>query len=887
MTPRRKLEIIVATSTIMSFIAAAGAMYLATERYEVATRGEQVERNRTLVERYVNEFVWQRHAGDVQTLASDIANESGLRSAVAASNRDAVAQLLPFMGRRYAVTTGQIGLLGVTVYDPNGVVLAEHMRAPGQRATGELSGLLAARQRNERYARLRHVWTLGGTPYLSVAVPIGGLKQINGYIAVHVDPLHALRDLDSDLAMHVRITSLDGSRALVELSKYQIPEDATKLNAEVLIRAPEGAPVFRVEMESDESTSARTMATIRAWSFVTLFAVLSLISILTVALVLLVSRRMAREEASAAKTALDATRIEERNADLQMHNEMLRQSEEALQLQNQRFAAALNNMAHGMSMFDSEQRLVVCNDLYLEMYGLPEELGRPGTPLKAILEARVAAGVAPVNSGHVAEVLETVPQSESRYMVRELRDGRIIAVAYQPMAGGGWVVVHQDITAQKRAEIEIAHMAHHDALTNLPNRVLLRERLEEALAGVRRGGQLAVLYLDLDHFKTINDTLGHAIGDDLLKAVAGRLHGCLRESDTIARLGGDEFAIIQTGFEQLSEVAVLASRIREVITPPYELDGHQVPADVSIGISIAPNDAIEPDQLLKNADMALYRSKSDGRGTFRFFAPEMDERVKARRTLELDLRKAIVNGEFELYYQPLVNLGTQEISCCEALLRWHHPERGMVSPVEFIPVAEETGLINQIGEWVLRQACLEAATWPDDIAVAVNLSPLQFKSQGLAPLIIGALAASGLPARRLEVEITEAALLQNNDATIATLHQLRNLGVRIAMDDFGTGYSSLSYLRSFPFDKIKIDRSFISDIAENDDSGAIVQAVTSLAGRLNMATTAEGVETQGQLDKIQALGCTEMQGYLYSRPVPARDVVRLFPSHKGKSVSAA
>jgi len=888
MTPRRKLEIIVAASSVMRFIAAAGAMYLATERYELASHAEQIERVRTLVERYVNEFVWRRHAGDVQALAGDIANESGLRSAVAASNRDAVAQLLPLMGRRYAVTSGQIALLGVTVYDPNGLVLAEHMRLPGQHATGLLSSLLAERQWNERYARLRHVWTRDGTPYLSVAVPIGGLKQINGYVAVHVDPLHALRDLDSDLAMHVRITSLDGAQTLVELSKYQIPDDATKLNAEVVIREPEGTPVFRVEMQSDESTSTLMMATIRAWSFVTLFAVLSLISILTVALVLLVSRRMAREEADAAKTALDARRIEERNADLQTHNQTLRRSEEALQVQNQRFAAALNNMAHGMSMFDSEQRLVVCNDLYLEMYRLPRELGRPGTPLKAILEARVAAGVAPAgNPDHVAEILAAVPQGESRHTVRELGDGRIVAVAYQPMAGGGWVVVHQDITAQKRAEIEIAHMAHHDALTNLPNRLLLRERLEEALAHVRRGGQLAVLYLDLDHFKSINDTLGHAIGDELLKAVASRLHGCLRESDTIARLGGDEFAIIQTGFEQLSEVAGLASRIREVITPPYELDGHQVPADVSIGISIAPNDATEPDQLLKNADMALYRSKSDGRGTFRFFAPEMDERVKARRTLELDLRKAIVDGEFELYYQPLVNLGTQEISCCEALLRWHHPDRGMVSPAEFIPVAEETGLINQIGEWVLRQACLEAATWPDNIAVAVNLSPLQFKSNGLAPAIISALAASGLPARRLEVEITEAVLLQNNEATLATLHQLRNLGVRIAMDDFGTGYSSLSYLRSFPFDKIKIDRSFISDIAENDDSGAIVQAVTNLAGRLNMATTAEGVETQGQLDKVQMLGCTEMQGYLYSRPVPARDVVRLFPSRKGKSVSAA
>src|SRR5262249_9667064 len=461
--------------------------------------------------------------------------------------------------------------------------------------------------------------------------------------------------------------------------------------------------------------------------------------------------------------------------------------------------------------------------------------------------------------------------------ILELADGRTLLIAVRPLQNGGWVSTHEDITSRREAEAQIAHMAHHDALTNLPNRTLLRERLEAALAHVQRGGQIAVLYLDPDHFKSINDTLGHGVGDELLKAVALRLKGCIGEEDTIARLGGDEFAVVQTGIGSPSDVATLAARIREALTRPYELEGHQVPADVSIGISIAPDDTDDPDQLLKNADIALYRSKADGRGTFRFFEPQMHDRVKARRTLELDLRNAIVNGEFELYYQPLFNLEQQQISACETLLRWHHPARGMVSPGEFIPVAEETGLINQIGEWVLRQACIEAVSWPNEIAVAVNLSPVQFKNQNLAQLVVSALAHSGLSARRLELEITEAVLLQNNDATIATLHRLRELGVRIAMDDFGTGYSSLSYLRSFPFDKIKIDRSFINEIAHKDESGAIVQAVTSLATRLNMATTAEGVETQAQLQVIQSLGCTEMQGYLHSRPMPAADVARLLP----------
>jgi diguanylate cyclase (GGDEF)-like protein len=562
-----------------------------------------------------------------------------------------------------------------------------------------------------------------------------------------------------------------------------------------------------------------------------------------------------------------------------------KQREEQLRLENLKLDAALQNMSQGLVMFDRDGKLIVCNQKYAELYRLPPELIRSGVSHKQILEHRIGSGiVAESNSVRFVKdrTVAGVPKSPAE-TVLELADGRTLLVALRPLQNGGWVSTHEDITSRREAEAQIAHMAHHDALTNLPNRTLLRQRLETALAQAQRGGQIAVLYLDLDHFKSINDTLGHGVGDELLKAVAVRLKGCLGEEDTIARLGGDEFAVVQTAISSPSDVADLAARIRDALTRPYELEGHQVPADVSIGISIAPDDTGDPDQLLKNADMALYRSKADGRGTFRFFEPQMDERVKARRALELDLRNAIVHGEFELYYQPLVNLQRQAISGCETLLRWHHPARGMVSPAEFIPVAEETGLINQIGEWVLREACVEAVSWPPDIAVAVKLSPVQFKNQNLAQLVLSALAHSGLPAHRLELEITEAVLLQNNEATLATLHRLRELGVRVAMDDFGTGYSSLSYLRSFPFDKIKIDRSFINDIADKDESGAIVQAVTSLASRLNMATTAEGVETEAQLQIIERLGCTEMQGYLYSRPVPASQLIGLL-SMNGRQV---
>jgi diguanylate cyclase (GGDEF)-like protein/PAS domain S-box-containing protein len=445
----------------------------------------------------------------------------------------------------------------------------------------------------------------------------------------------------------------------------------------------------------------------------------------------------------------------------------------------------------------------------------------------------------------------------------------------------------EDITDRARAEERIAHMAHHDALTDLPNRALLRERLQSALAYVRHGDSLAVHYLDLDHFKSINDTLGHTVGDELLRTVAERLRGCVRDTDTVARLGGDEFAIVQIGLRDIKDAADLAQRILQLFKDPIEPRGHHVITDVSIGIAVAPHDGVEADQLLKNADLALYGAKADGRGTYRFFESEMDVRMKRRHSLEIDLRRAIANGEFELHYQPQIDALSNRICVCEGLLRWHHRDRGLVAPSEFIPVAEETGLIVALGEWVLRQACADAAAWPADVKVAVNISPAQLMNQNLLPMVVNALAASGTQPSRLEFEITEAVLLQNNQKTIAALYQLRELGARIALDDFGTGYSSLSYLRRFPFDKIKIDRSFIEDVSGENGALAIVKAIMNLAVSLNMKTTAEGIETEEQLRIVRALGCTELQGYLFSPAMPAQEIVALIRRQHERFASVA
>ena len=548
----------------------------------------------------------------------------------------------------------------------------------------------------------------------------------------------------------------------------------------------------------------------------------------------------------------------------------------------------LDNMPLGVLLFDSDSQLVVCNRRYIEMYGLSQEIAKPGCTLRELIDNRKQVGTFSGDADdYIASLMEAIADGKLLNNVVKLDDGRVISIVRQPIANGGWLAMHEDITERQRADEQIARMARHDALTDLPNRIMLRERLQHELKRVQRGECLAVLCLDLDEFKSVNDTLGHPIGDELLKLVAARLRGCIRGQDTIARLGGDEFAIIMTQMRDPTDATALSRRIRDSISKPYEIDGHQIITDISIGISIAPVDGTESDVLLKNADMALYGAKADGRGTYRFFEQEMDTRMKARRDLEMDLRKALRNNEFELYYQPLVALKTNEISAFEALLRWNHPTRGLISPAEFIPIAEETGLIISIGEWVLNTACQETINWPDHVKVAVNLSPSQLNNRNLVRVVINALRESGMPARKLQLEITESVLMQNTFSTLATLHELRKLGIQIAMDDFGTGYSSLSYLRSFPFDKIKIDRSFIQDLSNGAEPLAIVHAVAGLAKGLNMVSTAEGVETQQQLEALQAIGCTEMQGYLFSRAVPAKEVGQFFAERATRTVGAA
>jgi len=555
------------------------------------------------------------------------------------------------------------------------------------------------------------------------------------------------------------------------------------------------------------------------------------------------------------------------------------------QLEKQRLDTAINNMTQGLLMFDSSHRLVVANQRYVEMFGVSTEVVKPGCTLQDLLNHRKEIGSFKGDvDAYCATLFGKMAQGEIFQTILETADGGSIQVSYRPLPRGGWVTTLEDITERRRVEDRITHLAHYDALTDLPNRALFHEQLKRELARIAPGEQLAVLYIDIDEFKSVNDTLGHLIGDELLKSVAVSLGRCVRDTDFVARLGGDEFAIVQTGIRTADDVTGLVTRVLDTIREPYECLGHQVTTDASIGIALAPQHGADLDQILKNADLAMYAAKSAGRRTYRFFEPEMDARARARHILEMDLRQAISDGAFEVHYQPCISLQDNKITSCEALLRWRHSERGMIPPAEFIPIAEETGLINQLGEWVLTTACAEATTWPDHIKLAVNVSPVQFKSGTLALKIVAALAASGLPASRLELEITEAVLIRDDEAALAILHQLRAIGVGIALDDFGTGYSSLSYLQRFPFDKIKIDRCFVNDIAEPDGSSCIVQAVVNIAAARQMTTTAEGVETQQQRDLLRALGCAEMQGYLFSPAKPAAEIRQLF--HREQSAGA-
>jgi len=552
--------------------------------------------------------------------------------------------------------------------------------------------------------------------------------------------------------------------------------------------------------------------------------------------------------------------------------------ETTLKLKDQ-LDAALSSMVQGLAMFDAGQRLVVANQRYAEIYDLPPQLLKPGVSLREILEYRIAQGDL---KGNIDEVLGSifghVPFGKlvGKYRSR-LKDGRCIEVSVGPTAAGGTVTTHHDITEQRQSEAKIAHMALHDALTQLANRTLLNERLAQALTRVMRSDEiLAVHLLDLDQFKKVNDTLGHPTGDKLLKMVSDRLRGLVRDTDTIARIGGDEFVIVQVAISQPSEATSLAQRIIDSVIEPYDIDGHRVIVGTSVGIAIGPTNGTTAVHLMQNADLALYRAKGEGRGAFRFFEDQMDAEMHERRVRECEIRGALAAGQFELHYQPQVHLARNQIVGFEALIRWRHPEKGLLGADKFIPLAEEIGFIVPLGEWVIREACATAATWPDDLKVAVNVSPKQLKSPALVQVLVNTLAATRLAPQRLELEITETALMTDSEATLETLKRLRGLGIKLAVDHFGTGYSSLDHMQRFRFDKIKIDRTFVKSAAEGGDAPNIVRALVSLAGSLGMETTAEGVETQVQLDDVKAEGCTEMQGYHFSRALPADQIEQLF-----------
>lgn len=541
-----------------------------------------------------------------------------------------------------------------------------------------------------------------------------------------------------------------------------------------------------------------------------------------------------------------------------------------------RFNAAIENMSHGLSMFDKDQRLIVCNKRYTDMYDLSVEHTGPGVTLRAIFEARAAAGSSPTDiEAHVSRCLEQVSRNEPCYLVTEASNGRIFAVNYQPMSGGGWVAIHQDITAQKRAEQQIMQLAHQDALTGLANRAVLQKRLEQALADLRSDGKsLALFMMDLDGFKEVNDSFGHPIGDKLLMAVAARISSCVTGTDAVARLGGDEFAVLTMTNRDPHEVArITASKLLETIAKPYDIDGRSLTIATSVGIVIAPEHGTDIDELMKSADLALYRAKSSGRNRSCIFELAMRSEANARRETEADLRGALVRDEFELHYHPIVDVKTGDMVALEALIRWHHPRRGLIGPGEFVSIAEETGLINPIGEWVLNRACLDALKLPPNIRVTVNVSPVQFRNGDIAHIVAKAIRNSGISPGRLELEITESVLLQDTNDNIAMLHSLHNCGVRISLDDFGTGYSSLSHLRMFQFDGIKIDRSFVKGLSSDVQSAAIVSAVAGMGLTLNADTVAEGIETVEQFALVRAAGCTYAQGFLFGRPCRLSDHV--------------
>ena len=535
-----------------------------------------------------------------------------------------------------------------------------------------------------------------------------------------------------------------------------------------------------------------------------------------------------------------------------------------------RFDAALSNMLQGLVLYDSEGTLRVINRRFFRMFGLAPGSLVEGDHATDVARACASAGLIQGSSASLH-----AGRGAGHSGVLELEDGRSIAVTSEAMPDGGIIASYEDITERRANEARIAHMALHDGLTNMPNRLLFHDRLNQSVARLGRGEGFAIACLDLDHFKAVNDTLGHNMGDRLLQEVASRLRCCLREVDLVARLGGDEFAVLLPGVHDSAEAQLVARRLIDTVSGVYEINGATMTIGVSIGLALAPRDGITAEALLMHADLAMYAAKADGRGGVRLFESDLSFRIAARQELERDFRAALERQEFVIHYQPILSLALGRVITLEALVRWNHPRRGLVGPDQFIPFAEESGLITQLGDWVLDTACRQAAAWPLPVSVAINLSPVQFRNGNLLASVLSALERSGLPPGRLEVEITEAAILRETEATLAALRHLRTLGVRVAFDDFGTGFSSLSYLHRFVFDKIKIDKSFIHDLGTSESAAAIVRAITGLGSNLNLITTAEGVETLSQMAHLRGLGCSEVQGYLFSPARPNAEIPAL------------
>ena len=545
----------------------------------------------------------------------------------------------------------------------------------------------------------------------------------------------------------------------------------------------------------------------------------------------------------------------------------LKQSESSVERQGRLLVAALSNIAQGLVMFNRDGQVVVSNNKFADIYDLPRSIIKPGVALQELPILRLASGVeAPIFAATAAN------RGKFTNDILELSNGKIVSICRRDMGPEGWVSTHEDITERRQAELKVEYLAKRDPLTGLCNRSDFADELSRALARVPRGNQCALLYIDLDHFKTVNDTLGHPTGDALLRLVSDRLRKSVRSTDIVGRLGGDEFAVLQDNIRRPQDAEVLAQRIIDILSSPFEIEGVLVSIGASIGIACAPKNGSDSYNLMRASDFALYRAKSDGRGTYRFFEPEMDAIINGRRQMETDLRQALDSEAIEVYYQPILDIATRQVTCCEALLRWTHPVRGKVPPTDFISIAEGSGLINKIGGFVLGKACCDALQWSDTVKIAVNLSPAQFKNANLVQDVKDALSRSGLPAKRLQLEITENVLLQDAESALAILQELRSLGISISLDDFGTGYSSLGYLRRFPFDKIKIDKSFIQDLPSGNEAWAIIRAIIGLGTNLGMATTAEGVETVEQLERVGGEGCTEVQGWLFSAARPANEI---------------